>query len=171
MGSFISVLILLPVLVVLIMIIYRLFKSKQTNNIKMTILSILVVIIPVTPLAAMATIPSIAALGELQLHIVLFYLSGPLGLIALLRSLLGHASKANFGMLLYGGCGYTFLLLFALYAIFSEGTVTDTIMGKLGLKDTLLNIIIFIYGLLSATIFPWHLWITNKALRNPAVSS
>ena len=169
--SFFPLIIILPILVVFIMIIYRMFKSAKINHKGMTILSIIIGLFPITPLALMATVAGIAVLGGGQLHIALFFLGGPAGLVSLLRALLGHVSKTNFWMLLYGGLIYTVLVFIAINGVFSEGIVTETISGQLSLEETALNIIISIYALLSLTIFPWHLWITNKALEEKAAKN
>jgi len=171
--SALPILIYLPILIIFALIIYRLFTSKRSNKIsnrKMTILSIIVGLFPIMPLAIVATVAGVATLTEMKFFLALFFLGGPFGLFSLLRSLLGHQSKANFWMLIYGGISYSILLFTALYGIFASGAVAELVMGKLNLHDAIFSILIFIYASLSATIFPWHLWITNKALKNQEVS-
>ncbi len=152
------------------LITYRLVTSKQSSHKMMIILSIVMGLFPIMPLAIVATLAGLATLNELKIPLALFFLGGPSGLISLIRSLLGHRTKNNFLMLIYGGVSYSILLLVALYGVFASGVVAELVMGKLNVHDTFFNVLIFIYASLSATIFPWHLWVANKAIKNQAVS-
>jgi len=151
----------------LILVVYRSIKVKNLDNKVMVLLSILVSIFPFSPLALIGGMMGIFSLfderlwyrnGFLQIIISLWLLGGIVGLTGLIKSLLGHHTKYEFWLLVYGFISYLGLFILLLVGIVEEGTIIEFYREYKSDKITISMISIFtLYLFMSIYILFWHM--------------
>jgi len=168
-----------PFLAVILFAIYRLYKWRNKPHLWMRIFSIIVAIFPFLILAMLGLAMALGLLfGDKdwsesfnfgKVIGAVFFIGGPSGLVGFLYVLLGHRTRFELGMLIYGLVSYLGLLGMFLIAFFRENTLMQWYQEYLdGLFEWYFFFIpLFsgLYALFTVWVVLWNIKIVYKEVK------